>query len=386
MFGMHLGRAREKIIAVADIGSGSAALALVAVPAKGPVRVLSAERRFLPLEERAPGAIEAAIGTHLVEAGKSVLTAHQKKGGPQPASVYAVVRAPWTRSKTAEAHTSFPKTTKITGAMIAKLADQALASDTELDKTNILEAAVMRVEINGYPTSRPEGVSGDRLSVAVTISDCKPTFRTTLTNAFQQLFGAQKVVTRSGVHAILSTLRNQDNPSHRDFLVVDMASEGTNFTVIRDGISSGHAVTPEGKNSLLKRIGGDGMPENTLTLLRLLGRGECRDSACEAINAAMAKAEPELVRVFGEVIAKLVTQQRLPNDLILATHEDLIPWLSSFFSRIDFAQFTTTTQPFSVRPLKSGDFAHLVVPETGVRADTGILIACALVNIEEKRA
>ncbi len=164
-----------------------------------------------------------------------------------------------------------------------------------------------------------------------------------------------------------------------------MASEGTNFVVIRDGITTDHATIPEGKNSILKRISGNGMTEETLTLLRLIARGECHDPACEAVQIAMAKAEPELVRAFGEVIAKLVMQQRLPNHLILATHEDLIPWLSSFFSRIDFAQFTTTTQPFAVTPLKPVDFAHLALPETGIQVDTGILIAAALVNIEEGR-
>ncbi len=386
MFRIHLGRTREKIFAVADIGSGSAALAVVAVPPKGPARVLVAERSFLPMEERTPEAIATALGTHLIEVGKKVLDSHSKKGGSQPQSVYAVVRAPWTHSKTVEAKTSFPKSARITAQMIGKLAQQALASDTEFEKANILEAGVMRVEVNGYPTNEPEDALGHSLSVAVIISDCQPGFRASLTHAFQELFGGRKISMRSGVHAILSALRSKAKTAHRDFLVVDMASEGTNFIVIRDGITTDHATIPEGKNSLLKRIGGSGMPDNTLTMLRLLARGECHDPACEAVNAAIAKTEPELVRTFGEVIAKLVVRQRLPNRLILASHGDLVPWLTSFFSRIDFAQFTTTTQPFSVTPLKSVDFAHLALPETDVQADTGILIAAALVNIEEGQA
>ncbi len=386
MFGMHLGRAREKIIAVADIGSGSAAVAIVSVPAKGPVRVLCAERRFLPLEVRTPEAITAALGMHLVEVGQRVLAAYQKSGGPAPKSVYAIVRAPWTRSKTVEAQTSFPETTEITDKMIGGLAQQALASDTEFERAHILEAGVVRIKINGYATSEPEGASGHRLSVAALISSCDPAFKANLTGAFQQLFGGQKVIIRSGVHAILSILRSKADASNKNFLVVDMASEGTNFVVIRDGITTDHATISEGKNSILRRISGNGMTEETLTLLRLIARGECQDPACEAVNVAMARAEPELVRAFGEAITKLVGQQRLPNQLILATHADLVPWLSSFFSRIDFAQFTTSTQPFVVTPLKPVDLAHLALPETDTHTDTGILIAAALVNIEERRA
>src|SRR3989338_830770 len=67
MFGIHLKRGSEKIVAVADIGSGSAALALVAVPKTGPVRLLTVKRSILSLEERSPQAIASAIGAHLLE-------------------------------------------------------------------------------------------------------------------------------------------------------------------------------------------------------------------------------------------------------------------------------------------------------------------------------
>ncbi len=381
---MHLGRTREKILGVVDIGSGSAAVAIVAVPKDGPVRILAAERRFLPLEERTPQAIVGAIGTHLVEAGTHALEAYRKSGGALPEKIYAVIRAPWAHSKTVEAGARYPEVTRISEKLIGGLAQQALASDTEFDKSHILEASVIRVEVNGYPTKQPEGKSGTELSVAALISDCDPDLRSTVTSALQQLFATRPVVMRSGAHAILSVMRDKQDES-RDFLIVDMASEGTNFIVTRDGLTTEHGSTPEGKNSILKRISGTGLPDETLTLLRLIARGECHDPACEAVETAMAKAEPEMVRAFGEVIAKLVVRQRLPNHLILATHDDLTAWLSSFFSRIDFAQFTMTTQPFTVSPLKPVDFAHWALPSTSVPADTGMLIASALVNIEESR-
>lgn len=383
MFGMHFSRRREKIVAVADIGSGSAALALIAIPKKGPVRIVAAKRSILSLEERAPAAIAVAIGAHLLEAGQQVLAEYHKKGGPLPESVYAVIRAPWTNSKTIRAHTDFPEVTRITGTMIRTLAQQALAGESN-PAGAILEAGVIRVEVGGYPTSKPEGKPGSELAVTALVSVCEPELRESVTGALRQLFGARPITMRSGVHAILSIMRNTPGVP-KDFLVVDMAGEGTNFMVVRDSVTTDHGVSIEGKNTILKRLSTDGMPESTLTVLRLLARGECHDSACDALTSAMAKEEPELVRVFGEVIAKLVSRGRLPNHLILATHEDLAPWLTTLFSRIDFAQFTTTTQPFNVLPLRSADLGHWVLRDGVVRADTGMLIAAALVNIEQDR-
>ncbi len=384
MFGMHLKRPREKIVAVADIGSGSAALAIIAIPPEGPARLLSARRSILPLEERAPAAIVAAIGRHLLETGQQVLSDHQKKGGRAPASVYAVVRAPWTQSKTIGARIAFSKPTKVTGPMISKLAEQAVAAEKVL-KTGVLEAGVIRVEMNGYPTSKPVGKPCSELSVAALLSVCEPSLRETVNGALQQLFSGRRIIMRSGVHAILSVMRNMPDVPE-DYLVVDMASEGTNFMVVRDSVTTDHGTSTEGKTTILKRISPDGVPEHTVTLLRLIARGECHDAACDTLNTAMAKAEPDIVRVFGEVIAKLVAPRRLPNHLILATHDDLAPWLSTLFSRIDFAQFTATTQPFIVHALKPVDLAHQVLPENSVHADSAMLTAAALVHIEEDRS
>ena len=383
MFGIHLKRGSEKIVAVADIGSGSAALALVAVPKTGPVRLLTVKRSILSLEERSPQAIASAIGAHLLEAGQQVLSDYHKNGSPLPESVYAVIRAPWTRSKTIRAHADFPQATRITGAMIRTLAQQALRGESD-SSGGIIEAGVIRVEVGGYPTSEPEGKPGSELAVTALVSVCEAALCESVTRALQQLFGARSITMRSGVHAILSVMRNTPE-APEDFLVVDMASEGTNFTVVRDSVTTEHGETTEGRNAILKRISPDGMPEGALALLRLVARESCHDSACEELNLAVAKAEPELVRVFGEVIAKLVSRERLPNHLILATHEDLVPWLTKLFSRIDFAQFTTTTQPFIVFPLRPADFGRWVSPESAAQADTGILIAAALVNIEHDR-
>ena len=384
MFGIHLNRAREKIVAVADIGSGSAALAILAVPKEGPARLLAAKRSILPLEEREPAAIIAAIGRHLAETGQQVLAEYRKQGGALPVSVYAVIRAPWTQSKTIAARITFPEPTKVSAAMISKLAQQAIAS-VAVEKDAVLEAGVIRVEMNGYPTAKPVGKPCSELAVTALLSACDSRLRDSAEAALRQLFGARRITTRSGVHAILSVMRGMPDVPE-DYLVVDMASEGSNFMVVRDSVTTEHGVSTEGKTTILKRISPDGMMEHTVTLLRLIARGECHDPACEALSVAMAKTEPELVRVFGEVIAKLVSRRRLPNHLILATHDDLAPWLSTLFSRIDFAQFTTTTQPFTVRALKPADFAHQILQDNNVRADSALLTAAALVHTEEGRS
>jgi hypothetical protein len=134
--------------------------------------------------------------------------------------------------------------------------------------------------------------------------------------------------------------------------------------------------------TILQRVAPAGIPEETLALIRMIERDECSEPACEAIENAMARAEPEMVKTFGEGMAACVVQGRLPTRLLLLAHPDLALWLSKFFARIDFTQFTQTTQPFSVETLSLEELDAYVVPEKGVALDTGLALSCALVTLE----
>ena len=51
-----------------------------------------------------------------------------------------------------------------------------------------------------------------------------------------------------------------------------------------------------------------------------------------------------------------------------------------FFSRIDFCQFTSTTQPFTPTAVGQNDISHLAVPSPGVSIGAGLAVAVGFVN------
>jgi hypothetical protein len=90
-----------------------------------------------------------------------------------------------------------------------------------------------------------------------------------------------------------------------------------------------------------------------------------------------------MVREFGEQLAGLAGKSRLPQDLLLFVHPDLAPWLSRFFSRLDFSQFTVPLKPFSVVELSSKDMAEWIEID-GASPDISLLLASSLVHIESR--
>ncbi len=376
-------RRGEKIVAVADIGSASAGIALIAVQKGKPAYVLGANRAILPPEKRKEDALIAGIGEMILEAGRNVLEAYardrQKDPGPVK-ELYAVVHAPWTHAKSVGARAKFEESTRITGHTISHLAQEALASETGFDRKNFLEASVAKIQLNGYSTNAPEGKWAHEVALTGLVSDCDPRMRSVIETNLGQVFPHMRPAFRSSTRALLSALRGY--MPIKEYVAIDMTGEATGIIVVREGIVDKELSTPEGMHTILRRFSEKGMPEETLSLMHMLEREHCDTEACETLKTSIGRIEPELVRLFGEGMAKLASPQRLPAHLALVAHADMSPWLSRFFSRIDFTQFTQTAQPFIVHELAPKDLADFVVSEHDATPDIGLVVASALVDKE----
>ena len=119
-----------------------------------------------------------------------------------------------------------------------------------------------------------------------------------------------------------------------------------------------------------------------MSLIRMVYSDKCESAQCDAVKQAIAQVEPELVRLFGEAMGAITPGTRLPNLLILAVQPDLGPWLSQFFSRIDFTQFTKTAQPFEIELLTPEHMKSLVTFDTGAMPDAAFAVDAALVSLE----
>lgn len=380
------GTKHEKVVAVADVGSGSAGFSILRARPDGGVQILGASRSILPLEDRTREQTMSGVMRMLSEAGAQVTKEYtesaigKKLGAVQ--EIHAVVRAPWTRASAGRATKQFQKETSITKEMITEAAKDAFASNKELDKTNMLETAVIRVELNEYPTASPIGKKAHRLDVITFESDCDPVVKKGVTTTLGQLFPGRQIIMRSGAHTYLSIVH--EKLEHPDaYVIIDMVSEATTIMAVRDGVITHHAVIQEGVRTILRRVtGAKGTPEEIISLMRMVVSGSCSGEECDRLNEALARVEPDLVRVFGEAVGGLMGSRRLPDTLILFAHPDITTWLAHVFARIDFAQFTIPLKPFSVQLLTVEKFRSLMNIESNVQVDTGILVASSFVNMQ----
>lgn len=346
--------------------------------------IVAAERLTLPLEERTHRETIAALKRRLIDAGHSAFAACTgSRTARSISSVYAIIRAPWAQSRTVRAEHSYDHEEYVSGTMITDLAQRAL-DEAHVPRANFLEASVMQVALNGYATSDPEGKYAHKTEVATLVSVADPSLRSAVREALGTVFPAARVVMHSGARGILEALRGVD-PEKRDRLVLDVAQEGTAAIVMRDGVVESEAYVAEGERSMLTRALPKRPSEETLGSLRMIAREECDSSTCSDVENGLAKMEPDLAHVFGEFFATIGTPHRLPNAITLLAHPDLAPWLTRFFSRIDFAQFTEVSQPFEITPFKARYTVPTDAHEGPESTDTDLLIVLALINKQQQR-
>jgi hypothetical protein len=364
--------------AVALIESGSAC---VAIARSGTAEVLAHAREDLPLEGREKSGLRSGVIQALATAGDKAVAAYAKSGASvKVGTCYCVIGAPWTRSFAGSAHTHLEQPSTISDNMIADLAKQALTDQKEIERAALLEANVSRVLLNGYPTSDPAGKRASEIDIFTLVSDCDAAIKASATETLGKLFPGAPIVWRSSTRAALVATKQIDPVATS--LIVIMDGEATDLISVRKGVLDQRILVEQGFRQILGTLIKGKPVEETMSLLEMLEKDQSDTDAGEELRLAIAKAEPDLVHLFGEALAKISSSRKLTDDLVIIAPPAISPWLSRFFARIDFTQFTATTRPFSVKAFPIAELAGVPHNDPAIYADPDLCIALSIVNME----
>ena len=376
-------RQRGEVFLVADVGDGSVGVAMLE-SSDGTTRLIAAEQTTIFSEERPEEARARSVVAALSESAQAL---QEKLGGSVPRSIekaYVVVHAPWARSNVIRSEHVFEEEKKIDASVISSHAKAALQEE-EISHEHSLEAAVVRVELEGYRTSKPEGKRAKKIGVSMLVSECDEGMQRSISEALTRTFSCPPPIFRSAVRALSAVLSEHDLLPE-DCVLLCVHSYSTSLLVFRDRSITAVGYVGEGMQTIARRIAPQNPLQETLSLMRMLARGECETKACEALKVSLAKAEPTIVHAFSKEMEKMTTARRLPNKLLLLAPEECSEWLAHMFSRMEFSLFTHTTLPLQPRVLERNTLLHSFSLRHASDLDSDLLLACELVNIERGSA
>ncbi|HET8580954.1 MAG TPA: hypothetical protein VFL98_00605 [Candidatus Paceibacterota bacterium] len=369
-----------------DIGSGGAATAVIAVREGAPARVLASTRVTLPFEDRTSAQHAAAVRTALADAGHAVRDTYAKlpvfaESGPITRA-FAVFHAPWGESATRDSLVSFTAPTRITPALLEKAARESAGREKAGAARTILEQAIVHVELNGYTTAFPAGKIARSLRVITLESTVPADFLAHAKELAGTLAPDAPFVAHSAAYEY-DAIVHERAPAGAGYAFLDIGSEASACYCVRDGAIAEQATVAAGTRSLMRHASGEGArtADELLSLIGMAIEGSANDAARSEVAAALAAAEPNVMRAFGEAFSGLTARERMPASLVIAIHPKLAAWATAFFGRLDFSQFTETGRPFTVEVMTPRVLAEYMAFGQGVAPDAGVAALAALVHI-----
>jgi hypothetical protein len=362
MLDIRLTHSRARAVALIDVSEQGASVA-ICLAEDGRYRLAASGSSALSLDARDAAHAGTLLPSQIREAAEH---ARRGYGGPPVEAVYVVMHAPWIASRTISAETDFGGQTRIYDAAIAALARESLSRE-RFERERLMEASVIRVELNGFLTADPAGKSASRLRIVSLLSECDPAVRQGIQAEAQRLFPGADVLWRSSLRACAAFARSQSLGD--EYFILDMGATTSQLASVRSGQIESRML-PLGAASILTSLDGKKPPEELLGALRMLESEAASGGSADALRAQMAQAESDIVKVLADGIGQIAAERRVSNTLLLLAHKDLEPWLTRLLSRIDFSQFTITTLPFDVHAA------------AGFSATGALAVSLALVNSE----
>ncbi len=375
----------QQPVLVVDIGNGSVAAAVV-VPGTHdtPARVRTYQR--VPLkqteERRTHEQIIAGVADLITPTVTGVVQAYGARSGASISRILAVLHTPWTQSVTSEAVHTYESEVHITQTHVSAAAKEA-AQKAVVAAGEVFEKAVVRIEVNGYPTPRPEGKRGVSLRTVVIQTAADQALLNTFRTGLGAALPGREVTFRSATHMLMTTLE----PMSRrvpNYTIVDVTSEATSMSIVRDGILQGEHTADIGWRALIRVLAQkySTTPEEAISRFRMALAESCTDQHCSDVIASLSDAVPLFVTPYGQMCATLSKTERLPTAIVLVAPPDIAPWFVELFGRIDFAPFTDTGQPFYTQQLLSQHLADMVIFEPGLVPEAGIAADAVFVHME----
>lgn len=359
-----------------DVGSGSVALSHIVSSARG-VSVRAVSRVALTQEEREKKQVIAGLKRCAQEASAII---QKSLGKERVATCEVMYHPPWTTTRTFVEHAPLKASMPIVADLVEQLEKRALEAHRTESSAPLFERAVMRYEVNGYPTHKPIGKNGAAMSVGIIESALEPELRAAITDVVRQAFPTAAVRDHSAMY-VYAAIMQRAFPDWETYSIVDMSSEATACMAIRGGLAQEYATIDFGWRTFLRQLAEQlhSDTEDVLARLRLIARDACVDASCAQVTSAVNQLIPVLTKTFGDLFAQAAQKRRLPSRLIHVAPAPLVQW-NELFERIDFAQFTEVGQPFDAHELHAETLAHEADFASGTPQDAGAAIMATFVH------
>lgn len=339
---------KEEVSLLIDIGNGSIGAAFVLFSDGLPKVLYNTRLPFVVVDNLNSSKLEQGMEILLDETlGKMVKRGFEidfwARRSKRLSFVLVSFSSPWFVEKTKDIHISEEKTFVITKRFldsILKKEEEIFRNELQKNSTVgetpafvVVEESIVHTKINGYILDRELGKKTNvfdlTLCLAVLPRNIVSKVRTIITKHTNISENRVKMHT---FPLISFTVLRDIFPNITDFIIMDITSEVTELTLVRDNAPSQTVSFPFGRNFIIRQMA---KTLNTPTIvaestLRLYSANKVDSSVLDSMQNLLSSAEKEWVVYFEDALSRLPTQTSLPSRIYITSDSDVAPIFIEF--------------------------------------------------------
>ncbi len=293
-----------------------------------------------------------------------------------------ILSSPWYISETSVIKMKEQKPFIVTEALLNSSKNDIVKGYRDAHKVDVavLEQKIIRIMLNGYPTSEPLKKKVQTLDMNLFTSFTRQSTLDAIHQVIEQNFTVKTIDIHSQSLVAFSVI-GETWKDMSQYIITDITSQLTELVSVRKGVLSEAASFPKGKQFLVKAVA-EGLGVSTEvaeSLLKMRSTGHTEPDLLEKINKALDTAKKEWLKDFSDALQVMSASSSLPNKFILFAPKDVMPIFSDYIQAEEYQQFSFAEGKFEVKQVGVGDLLPFCTIQPGTEQDLSMVLG-ALFN------
>ncbi len=385
MFLFSSSKDKDERILYFDIGSGTVGGALARVSTvngkQGKPEVIYSTRVVIDFDEDMN--MERFLARMIRSLNEVVVRISETHPG-KIKKIYCFLRSPWYASQTRvisyEKNAAFTFNEKIASELIT--AELKAFERSELERyaglkspLQLLEKRTIQTKLNGYATANPFGKKTKSLELSLYLSMSPQVVLEKIQDTIGRYFNAFSIQFASFLFTSFVVARDTFI-GEKNFLMVDIGSEITEVSLVKDEMLMQTVSFPLGRNSFIRGLAKE-LSKNVTeasSLFSLYMESKLTPEAEAEVKTALEDAELVWLDQFQNALVTISEETSLPSLLLLTTMLGVTEFFTKIIQKEKFSQYMVTDKQFKIIPISGATLKRFVNTKGGDAADPLFMI------------
>ena len=304
--------------------------------------------------------------------------------------IFCVLSSPWYASQTRtikyEKNNTFIFNDKLADSLIEKEVDLFEAENiskfnNNIDRVRMIEFKNMKTLLNGYNIISPLNKKAQKLEMTVFFSMSSENVLKNIEKIIFSNFHTKEVRFCSFALASFAVARNMLIEKD-SFLLVDIAGEMTDISIIKKDILANSISYPLGRNFIVR-----GVAQKLHTSLMeaksyisIYKDGYAVDAIEKKVGPIISTLKNKWLLSFQESLIKISEDISVPSTIYITVDQDLKNFFSEIIKHEEFHQYTLSESKFNILFLDTESLHGIASFSSNVKRDSFLIIGAIYIN------